>query len=81
MLDPNSVTKEGQSADFSKAKWFKSNKSAAGECVEVAFVGGLIGVRDSKDAKGTKLVFTKAEWVAFVAGAKGGEFDLTNKGA
>lgn len=84
MVKSSDVTKEGQSADFSKAKWFKSNHSNSLDCcVEVAFAGGLIGVRDSKNAKGPKLVFTKAEWKAFVAGAKDGEFDLTttSKGA
>jgi hypothetical protein len=33
-------------------------------------------VRDSKDQAGPILVFTPAEWSAFVAGVKGGEFDL-----
>jgi hypothetical protein len=44
--------------------------------VEVAFVGGAIAVRDSKNPAGPALVFTSEEWDAFVAGAKDGEFDL-----
>jgi hypothetical protein len=32
-------------------------------------------VRDSKDPDGPKLAFTTAEWDAFTAGVKDGEFD------
>jgi Domain of unknown function (DUF397) len=32
-------------------------------------------VRDSKDPAGGVLVFTRAEWLAFLGGAKDGEFD------
>jgi hypothetical protein len=35
----------------------------------------LVLVRDSKDPDGPKLAFTTAEWDAFLAGAKDGEFD------
>jgi hypothetical protein len=36
-----------------------------------------LGVRDTKDAgRGPILTFTRAEWAAFVGGAKDGEFDL-----
>jgi hypothetical protein len=45
-------------------------------CVAVAIKGDTIGVRDSKDAGKTTLQFTKAEWEAFVAGVKNGEFDV-----
>ncbi|MBF6166689.1 DUF397 domain-containing protein [Streptomyces gardneri] len=35
--------------DLSTAEWFKSMHSAGGsECVEVAFLDGGVGVRDSK---------------------------------
>ncbi len=44
--------------------------------VEVAFVDDLIGLRNSADPQGAVLVFTQAEWDAFVAGARDGEFDL-----
>lgn len=63
--------------DLSNAKWFKSSYSGGGnDCVEVAHLdGGLVGVRDSKDAAGPALVFTPSEWDAFLRGARGGEFD------
>jgi hypothetical protein len=42
----------------------------------VAHKDGAIGVRDSKDASKTTLVFNEAEWDVFVKGVKAGEFDL-----
>jgi hypothetical protein len=36
----------------------------------------VITMRDGKDPSGPKLVFTPAEWEAFVLGVKDGEFDL-----
>lgn len=61
-------------------KWFKSTRSGNnGACVEVARLDDTIGVRDTKDrGAGPILRFTPAEWEAFIAGAKGGEFDLTD---
>jgi hypothetical protein len=63
--------------DLESAVWFKSTHSGNnGGCVEVAFVDGAVGVRDSKDRTGPALVFTAAEWAAFVAGVRSGEFDV-----
>jgi hypothetical protein len=61
------------------AAWYKSSRSTGnGNCVEVAVIEDAVAVRDSKDRSGPVLVFTPAEWDAFVAGAKDGEFDLTD---
>ncbi len=61
--------------DLTGAKWFKSTKSANnGQCVEVAFVDGQVAVRDSKNPSGPALVFSVAEWSAFVGGVAAGEF-------
>ena len=46
-----------------------------GSCVEVAATAGKIALRDSKDPRGPILVYTPAEWSAFLDGAKKGEFD------
>jgi hypothetical protein len=63
-------------ADLSRAQWFKSSRSASkADCVEVAFVEGAVGVRDSKNPTGPALVFTPAEWDAFTASVHGGEFN------
>jgi hypothetical protein len=65
-------------AVLAQATWRKSTRSGpfTDNCVEVAFVSGVVAVRDSKDPTGPALVFTPAEWDAFVGGAKDGEFDL-----
>lgn len=57
--------------------WRKSTRSGDnGQCVEVRRVDATIEVRDSKDRSGPVLSFTLAEWAAFTAGSKDGEFDL-----
>ncbi len=63
--------------DLMSARWTKSSASnSAGTCVETASIrAGEILVRNSRDPEGPVLSFTKAEWVAFVAGVKAGEFD------
>lgn len=66
--------------DRSRAVWRKSTRSNgnSGDCVEVADnQAGVVGVRDSKNPSGPVLVFTPGEWVAFIEGAKAGEFDLS----
>jgi Domain of unknown function (DUF397) len=54
----------------------KSSASGQGNCVEVAWAPGGILVRDSKNPGGGTLQFTPAEWRAFLAGVRQGEFDL-----
>ena len=60
-----------------EARWIKSSASSGnGTCVEVASVReDEVLVRNSRDPEGPILSFTKAEWVAFLAGAKALEFD------
>jgi Domain of unknown function (DUF397) len=63
--------------DLSPAVWRKSTFSNnTGACVEVADLnGGGRAVRDSKNPTGPALTFTAAEWTAFTAGVRAGEFD------
>ncbi|MEV6980608.1 DUF397 domain-containing protein [Sphaerisporangium sp. NPDC051017] len=58
--------------DLSAATWRKSSHSTAGgNCVEVAFLDGAVGLRDSKDNRqGRLLVCTRAEWDAFAEGIR-----------
>jgi hypothetical protein len=70
--------------DLSHAEWRGSPGSDSdGACVEVAVVPGskegsdhVIAVRDSRKPDGPALIFTPAEWDAFTAGVRDGEFDL-----
>lgn len=53
-----------------------SSFCATGGCVEVAMLpDGRVAVRDGKDRERPAQVYTAAEWKAFVAGVKNGEFD------
>lgn len=76
--------------DLSRAHWRKSSLSGnnGGDCVEVAAIEGhqapaankadeevVFAVRDSKNPDQPALVFTRAEWDAFVVGVRTGEFD------
>jgi Domain of unknown function (DUF397) len=57
--------------------WVKSRRSGptGGNCVEVAFMpGGQVAMRNSRHPDGPALVFTRAEWDAFLGGAQDGEF-------
>ncbi|MBP2707273.1 DUF397 domain-containing protein [Microbispora sp. RL4-1S] len=65
-------------SDARDVAWWKSSRSSNnGMCVEVArLADGQVGVRDSKDRDGRVLVFTPAEWDAFLGGVKDGEFDI-----
>lgn len=56
--------------------WGKAQRSTNnGECVQIASTAGKIAVRDSKDPNGPILVYTPAEFSAFLDGARNGEFD------
>lgn len=63
--------------DWNKASWRKSSTSDSGGCVEIAYLDGVVGVRDTKaKGAGPVLEFTKIEWRAFLAGIRNGEFEL-----
>jgi hypothetical protein len=57
--------------------WVKSRQSGptGGNCVEVAFLpGGEVAMRNSRHPDGPALIFTAAEWDAFLGGAAEGDF-------
>ncbi|WP_433365032.1 DUF397 domain-containing protein [Streptosporangium sp. CA-115845] len=62
--------------DLSGARWRKSSLSADGpSCVEMAFVGNDVAVRDTKNRNGGTLIFPRNQWTAFTQGIKNGDFD------
>jgi Domain of unknown function (DUF397) len=62
-----------------EAVWRRSSHCSANSCVEIALLGIRVAVRDSKEKNGPMLMFTQAEWNAFLEGARNGEFNLTSR--
>jgi hypothetical protein len=70
---PNGV----RASSLAGIRWRKSARSGptGGNCVEVAFLtGGDVALRNSRQPDGPALIFTMAEWDAFLGGARDGEF-------
>ncbi len=57
------------------ARFKKSSLSGNSGCVEVAFSGLDVIVRDSKRPDGPALNFDRREWRAFLGGVANGEFN------
>jgi Domain of unknown function (DUF397) len=57
--------------------WRKSTFSGANECVEVAFVGQSVMVRDSKSTADLPLTFPIYAWRVFLARVKAGATEST----
>jgi hypothetical protein len=64
--------------DLTSAAWHKSTACTDGDsCVEVAYAGERIGIRDSKDdGEGPVLVLGGHQWRTFVARVRAGQYDL-----
>jgi hypothetical protein len=66
-------------AGHASAKWMKRSHSGptGGNCVEIAFLpDGDVAMRNSRYPNGPALLFTSAEWTAFLGGARDGEFGV-----
>jgi hypothetical protein len=61
---------------LSSAAWRRGTRCTHADCVEVAFLSAHVAVRNSKDEQAGVLLFTPAEWKAFLAGVRHGDFDL-----
>ncbi|RFS86885.1 DUF397 domain-containing protein [Actinomadura spongiicola] len=61
-------------------EWRKSSESGttggtSGDCVELALLDGVIGIRDSKKPDGPKLAFSVPDARAFLTWIKCGDLD------
>ncbi|GAA2251444.1 hypothetical protein GCM10010145_18840 [Streptomyces ruber] len=61
--------------DLTNAEW-RSSSRGRGD-VQIAFVEGFIAMRNGGRPDNPSLIFTPAEWGAFMSDAREGEFDLT----
>lgn len=63
-------------AHRSRQLWRRSSLCTGGDCVEVAFDGQQVHVRNSADAPtGAVLDFTRRQWDAFILSVNAHEFD------
>ncbi|GAA4185390.1 DUF397 domain-containing protein [Streptosporangium oxazolinicum] len=70
------------SEELAGVAWHISTRSAngGGQCVEagpLADGSGRVAVRHSRRPDAEVIVYTRAEWEAFVGGVKDGEFDFS----
>ncbi|MEU5028123.1 DUF397 domain-containing protein [Streptomyces milbemycinicus] len=72
---PLAGSAEKPDLDLTTAQW-RSSSQGVGD-VEIAFVEGYIVMRHGRRPQDPALIFSPAEWRAFVIGARDGEFDLT----
>jgi hypothetical protein len=79
----HSTANDGNSVDLSQVRWRISSRTSSGgggTCVEAGPLNdgtGRVALRHSQHTGGPVIVYTRAEWDAFLAGAKDGEFDFT----
>jgi hypothetical protein len=56
-------------------QWRRSSRCDGGQCVEVAFTGALVAMRDGKNPADPHLSMEPHSWMAFVGAVRTGEFD------
>lgn len=59
---------------MTEQNWVRPSRCGNTNCVEVAKDGDEVLIRDSKHPEQAPLRFTRAEWDAFTAGVRAGEF-------
>ncbi|THV30677.1 DUF397 domain-containing protein [Glycomyces paridis] len=78
-----STQQQLSAGELAGIRWRKSSRSTSGngQCVEAGPLvdgSGRVAVRHSRHPEGSLIVYTRAEWTAFLAGAKVGEFDFNS---
>jgi hypothetical protein len=73
----NLASPSAQDPRLAHAAWRKSRQSnPSGNCVELAALpGGTIAIRNSRHPAGPALLYPRADFAAFLAGARDGDFD------
>jgi hypothetical protein len=69
----------GQEIDTKRAAWKKASRSQnqnGNHCVEVADLGALVAIRDSKHPDGPIIILDGDEWRAFEEAVTAGDLDL-----
>jgi Domain of unknown function (DUF397) len=82
-VDNSPTSQELSAEEFAGVSWRISSfsNSTGASCVEAGPLGdgsGRVAVRHSHHPEGNLVVYTRAEWNAFVAGTKSGEFDFAD---
>lgn len=64
--------------DFASVSWRKSTYSGGegGECVELADLDAAVGIRDSKNPYGPKLVVSRRNLRVFITRIKSGHHEI-----
>ena len=80
-MNPHQTSQDFTPDEISGVDWRISTHSpdAGGSCVQAGLIpdgSGRVVVRHSHHPAGTVIVYTSAEWEAFLAGVKDGEFDF-----
>jgi hypothetical protein len=77
----HSAARDSAGVDLSNVQWHISTRSSSGggDCVEAGPLNdgtGRVALRHSKHPDGPVIIYTRAEWDAFVAGVKDNEFNF-----
>ncbi|WP_411267320.1 DUF397 domain-containing protein [Actinoplanes sp. KI2] len=62
--------------EFENMSWQSSSACSGGHCVEVAFAGSWVVLRNSKYVAGPVVICTRSAWEEFRLGVLNDEFDL-----
>ena len=78
LTGPDPTGADLPAATLTGAVWRKtSHSNNAANCVEVALLAdGSVAVRHSRRPDDTVIVYSRAEWAAFLAGVKDEEFEI-----
>ncbi|MFB4282078.1 DUF397 domain-containing protein [Nonomuraea sp. MTCD27] len=68
--------KSSEDAISPALKWRAASHCSGGQCVQVAYIDGMIAVRDSKSPEKGYRLYAVDAWARFVEEVKAGKHDL-----